>query len=201
MHKNIKTVAGCITRVTCIFTKADGSSPKIEAYCLVEHEYRAAAKEADNVLSFPAMEYGQHLYEVRADGKPVIHGHFLIRPSAFPHDGGAVDYVLEADLGTVDAYINLEEVSGPPGPRGMSAYEVALQNGFAGTEGEWLESLKVGAQDAASAASDRARVLAETAAINALVSRDDAWRAAAQAELNAINALDGAAANGEEVTA
>lgn len=28
------------------------------------------------------------------------------------------------------------------GPRGMSAYEVAVENGFEGTEAEWLESLK-----------------------------------------------------------
>ena len=28
------------------------------------------------------------------------------------------------------------------GPQGLSAYEVALQNGFVGTEQEWLDSLK-----------------------------------------------------------
>lgn len=28
------------------------------------------------------------------------------------------------------------------GPRGFSAYEVAVQNGFIGTEQEWLDSLK-----------------------------------------------------------
>lgn len=31
---------------------------------------------------------------------------------------------------------------GPPGPEGKSAYEVAVENGFAGTEEEWLASLK-----------------------------------------------------------
>lgn len=31
---------------------------------------------------------------------------------------------------------------GPPGPQGKSAYEVAVDNGFAGTEAEWLASLK-----------------------------------------------------------
>lgn len=31
---------------------------------------------------------------------------------------------------------------GLPGPPGASAYEIALNNGFIGTEQEWLESLK-----------------------------------------------------------
>lgn len=30
---------------------------------------------------------------------------------------------------------------GPQGPQGLSAYEVALENGFVGTEEEWLASL------------------------------------------------------------
>lgn len=32
----------------------------------------------------------------------------------------------------------------PQGPRGRSAYEIAVQNGFEGTEAEWLESLGAG---------------------------------------------------------
>jgi len=31
---------------------------------------------------------------------------------------------------------------GPPGPAGASAYEIAVQNGFVGTEAEWLASLE-----------------------------------------------------------
>lgn len=34
-------------------------------------------------------------------------------------------------------------IPGGTGPRGYSAYEVALQNGFTGTEAQWLASLKV----------------------------------------------------------
>jgi|AntRauTorcE11897_2_1112592.scaffolds.fasta_scaffold05938_5 hypothetical protein len=33
-------------------------------------------------------------------------------------------------------------IEGPTGPQGPSAYDVAVSNGFAGTESEWLESLK-----------------------------------------------------------
>ena len=34
------------------------------------------------------------------------------------------------------------ETAGPPGKDGKSAYEIAVSNGFEGTEQEWLESLK-----------------------------------------------------------
>lgn len=33
------------------------------------------------------------------------------------------------------------EIGGTQGPRGYSAYEIAIQNGFEGTEQEWLDSL------------------------------------------------------------
>lgn len=32
--------------------------------------------------------------------------------------------------------------AGTPGPAGKSAYEIAVDNGFEGTQKEWLESLK-----------------------------------------------------------
>lgn len=34
-------------------------------------------------------------------------------------------------------------VPGPKGDKGASAYNIAVSNGFIGTEKEWLESLKV----------------------------------------------------------
>lgn len=34
------------------------------------------------------------------------------------------------------------DLKGLPGPRGYSAYEIAVNNGFEGTEEEWLASLK-----------------------------------------------------------
>ena len=36
---------------------------------------------------------------------------------------------------------------GPQGPEGKSAYEVAVENGFTGTEEDWLASLKVAIDD------------------------------------------------------
>lgn len=37
---------------------------------------------------------------------------------------------------------DVQKLKGDKGERGYSAYEIALQNGFDGTEAEWLESLK-----------------------------------------------------------
>lgn len=37
--------------------------------------------------------------------------------------------------------IQIEGVPGIPGSRGQSAYQVAVANGFTGTEQEWLQSL------------------------------------------------------------
>lgn len=39
------------------------------------------------------------------------------------------------------AQLRLIRVAGPMGPDGPSAYEVALANGFIGTEAEWLATL------------------------------------------------------------
>ena len=35
-----------------------------------------------------------------------------------------------------------EEISALVGPQGKSAYEIAVEHGFTGTEEEWLDSLK-----------------------------------------------------------
>lgn len=54
-----------------------------------------------------------------------------------------INAVLEEE-NTINAVIDLDALTGPKGDDGLSAYEVALENGFEGTEEEWLESLKQG---------------------------------------------------------
>ena len=50
---------------------------------------------------------------------------------------------LKSDLASQDERITaLEEGGGGSGAEGKSAYQIAVDNGFAGTETEWLESLK-----------------------------------------------------------
>lgn len=50
-------------------------------------------------------------------------------------------------LSQLDNDLNLEGIEGPQGPQGLSAYEIALINGFTGTEDEWLDSLKAECTD------------------------------------------------------
>lgn len=50
-------------------------------------------------------------------------------------------YVSNAD-GTYTEVQNLDLIKGEAGEDGATAYELALDNGFSGTEAEWLESLK-----------------------------------------------------------
>lgn len=43
---------------------------------------------------------------------------------------------------TVDVITNPLPLKGDKGDAGLSAYEIAVQNGFVGTESEWLVSLQ-----------------------------------------------------------
>lgn len=52
------------------------------------------------------------------------------------------------DVSIIDTYVALVKMAsgqagpqGPPGPAGKSAYQVALDNGYVGTQEEWLETL------------------------------------------------------------
>lgn len=55
--------------------------------------------------------------------------------------GGASVLELKQDVAILGSPV------GPPGSPGKSSYELALENGFAGTEEEYLESLKVNYDD------------------------------------------------------
>lgn len=119
MHKNIKTVAGCLSRVTCDITAPEGVDKTLTAFLVYEGESRPATLESADVIIFPAVPYGHYAYEIRCGGKPVAFGHLLARASAFPHTEGVVDYTLEADLSTTEAaQIELTLTPGPRGPQG-----------------------------------------------------------------------------------
>ena len=66
--------------------------------------------------------------------------------------------------GSAESYIELRgSLSIPKSIQGKSAYEIALLNGFQGTEAEWLDSISKGAISEAKAHADRAGELAEEA--------------------------------------
>ena len=117
-HKNIKTVAGCLPRVTCDISAPEGTDTTLSGYLVYEGESRPATLESAGVIIFPAVPYGHYAYEIRCGGKPVAFGHLLVRPSAFPHTDGVVDYSLAVDLSTAEAA--LVELTLTPGPRGES---------------------------------------------------------------------------------
>ena len=70
-------------------------------------------------------------------------GEFVIINTVDPNDVDNSKLYLKGD----SAYIFINDLSGAigiTGPQGKSAYEVAVANGFTGTQAEWLESLKAG---------------------------------------------------------
>ena len=122
-HYNIKTVAGCLSRVTCEISAPEGVDKTLTACLVYEGESRPATLESADVIIFPAVPYGHYAYEIRCGGKPVAFGHLLVRPSAFPHTDGVVDYRLEVDLSTAEAAsVALTLTPGPRGPRGESGH-------------------------------------------------------------------------------
>lgn len=70
------------------------------------------------------------------------------------------------------------------GPQGKSAYEVAVDNGFQGTEKEWLDSLKAPATEAAEAANEAASSAnsAASRAESAVQAANEALQSAQDAE-------------------
>lgn len=167
MHKNIKTVAGCLSRITCDITAPENVDTTLTAFLVYEGESRPATLESADVIIFPAVPYGHYAYEIRCGGKPVAFGHLLVRPSAFPHTDGVVDYSLAVDLSTAEAaHVELTLTPGPRGPKGepgASAYDIAALNGYQGSEAEWIAELQ-GAQAAASAAKASEQAAATSAA-------------------------------------
>lgn len=141
-HKNLKTVAGCLTRVTCNITAPEGVDKTLTAYLVYEGESRPATMESADVIIFPAVPYGHYAYEIRCGGKPVAFGHLIVRPSAFPHTDGVVDFELTADLTTTAAAtVEVNLTPGPRGPKGDTG-----PTGETGPQGERGEIGPIGPQ-------------------------------------------------------
>lgn len=67
-----------------------------------------------------------------------------------------------------DGWILVGDLSGNQGIQGLSAYEVAVENGYVGTEEDWIQSLKQPSLDAAAEALEaKAQVEATEAAVKA----------------------------------
>lgn len=88
-------------------------------------------------------------------------------------------------LKTQNGWKFIVDLSGMQGIKGWSAYEVAVQHGFVGTEAEWVQSLKQPALDAAAEALD---AKAQVEATEQAVKEAEALRVTAeQGRVNAEN--------------
>lgn len=88
-------------------------------------------------------------------------------------------------LKTQESWKFIVDLSGMQGIQGWSAYEVAVQHGFVGTEAEWVQSLKQPALDAAAEALD---AKAQVEATEQAVKEAEALRVTAeQGRVNAEN--------------
>lgn len=120
--RNLKTVAGCATRVTVTILPApENAGGELTAYVQQQGgSTHAAVLQAGGQLIFPPLPAGEHLYEIRCDGRPICWGHLFARQSAYPpNPTDVVDWELAADLSVTDAaQITLTLTPGPQGPKG-----------------------------------------------------------------------------------
>lgn len=88
-------------------------------------------------------------------------------------------------LKTQEGWKFIVDLSGMQGIQGWSAYEVAVQHGFVGTEAEWIQSLK---QPALDAAAEALKAKAQVEATEQAVKKAEALRVTAeQGRVNAEN--------------
>lgn len=160
--------------------------------------------EADGVLGFEPLSNGTWLLEVRANGATVVYGKVLVLPSPIdaPPGNDSWEFVLDAAEGMalVDVVLN-------QGPRGYSAYDVAVMEGFVGTKAEWLEYMR---QQTATLAVERVTPLMERAeaaagdaereAVAAKTAQESATAHAAAARESKLAAADKVTKAAAEVT-
>lgn len=175
--------AGQSGRLLFNFTLPEGAeTPALRGALMVHGERVDMENTQADMLTIPALPAGVYLAEVRAAGVCVLYGHVEVLPSPLSGEDGLATYRVDVDNTTDVLQVNITMLEGLTGPQGLSAYDVARQNGFEGSESEWLESLKTDAAvyaaqvvesylaQARQAAADalNAQVLAEAAAMQAI---------------------------------
>lgn len=93
----------------------------------------------------------------------------------------------------------ITDLSGATGVTGLSAYQIAVQHGFEGTEEEWLESLSKDSKEAAGEANKKA-TLAQTAADNANKAAETTNQAIEEAKAATAKATEAANNANEKAT-
>lgn len=114
-------------------------------------------------MRIPALPVGLHLIEVRANGRTVLYGGLEVLPSPLAEGDGEAAWAVEVDLSELVASVTVTLSEGPQGPQGekgeqgepgpqgdpgpqgetgASAYEAWLAAGNAGSEADFLASLR-----------------------------------------------------------
>lgn len=181
--------AGQSGRLLFNFTLPEGAdTPALRGALMVQGQRVDMENTQADMLTIPALPAGVYLTEVRAAGVCVLYGHVEVLPSPLFEDSGMAAYRVDVDNTTDVLQVSLSMVEGIPGMQGAqgeqgekgdtgaSAYQLAAQYGYTGTEAEWIAELQ-GAQAAATAAKDSAAT-ATTAAATATEARTAATTAA-----------------------
>ena len=178
MKRDIKTVAGARTRVRVELVRDEGDVSEVELVLRVAVGDGIELRYACGFFELPALAEGRYDYELLLDGSPLVRGAVSVRASVCC-EGALVDGVLWVDL-PCWFFVVSRGPRGEVGPRGFSAYELAGQHGYAGTEAEWVDAFN-GAQDAVAAAKESA-TNAQSAATTAETAKTNAQSAATTAE-------------------
>lgn len=100
-------------------------------------------------LSYPALAPDVYLYDVYYQGELLIYGHIEARPRCTPpaegEDARLALVTLDIWSGTmrhVVIELGRKGDAGKDGDDGKSAYQVAVEHGYIGTEQQWLSSLR-----------------------------------------------------------
>ena len=191
--------AGQSGRLLFTFTLPEGTAkPNLRGALMVHGQKVDMQVGDDDSLTIPPLPAGVYLAEVRAAGMCVLYGHVEVLPSPLFEDSGMAAYRVDVDNTTDVLQVSLSMVEGIPGMQGAqgeqgvkgdtgaSAYQLAVQYGYPGTEAEWIAELQ-GAQAAAAQAKESA-LQASSRATNADASAELASEHAAEAAGSATDA-------------
>lgn len=100
----------------------------------VHFTYYGKDQKVDGSVNLIYIENGGEVDMVTFDTKDAF--------TMVPHSWLAVDTDETPETVTLDVVTVVSELNSSVGPRGYSAYEIAVQHGYTGTEEQWLDSLK-----------------------------------------------------------
>lgn len=121
---------GDVVRVTMRGIRSYSFSPTIEGN-IISWE-----------CSLPTGSYGYEVLITRADGSTLRYAERSVVKIVETHDDVTPDCYEDIDISSVDLGSAIFLFA--KGDDGASAYDVAVANGFVGTEEQWLETLKGG---------------------------------------------------------